>query len=76
MAWEFHHPFNTLYYAEPAVLALSCHIGHLSQADQAAPGFQGQALPVGQAGLKGRDIEWVSAQIPKYSQPTCLTMHR
>ena len=63
MAWEFHHPFNTLYYAEPAVLALSCHIGHLShgQADQAAPGFQGQALPVGQAGQEGRDIERLSS---------------
>ena len=39
MVWEFHQSLNNLYSAEPAVLALSYHIGHLSHG-QARPAYK------------------------------------
>ena len=39
MVWEFHQSLNNLYSAEPAVLALSYHIGHLSHC-QARPAYR------------------------------------
>ena len=58
IAWEVHHPLNNYYSAKPAVLpcpAMVAISAMADQADQAVAGLQGQALPVEQAGLKGRD---------------------